>query len=89
MAARYGLWDTEAGNSLGFYASQDAALIVVRRALNSHGEEAVAALALDREDESGEGGLIAAGDTLIELAREWPDDRPPASSSSLRTSHRR
>lgn len=67
MAERYGLWDVESGNNLGFYPTQDAALAVVRQELRAYGRESVNTLALDRDDTAG-GGLVAEGDGLIELA---------------------
>lgn len=68
MAARYGLWDVESGNNLGFYPTQDAALAVVRRELRAYGKASVVTLALDRADHQGGSGLVAEGTGLIVLA---------------------
>jgi hypothetical protein len=68
MAVRYGLWDVESGNNLGFYATQDAALAVVRQELRAYGREAVMTLALDYADAPTGGGLVAEGAGLVALA---------------------
>lgn len=68
MTARYGLWDVESGNNLGFYPTQDAALAAVRRELRAYGKASVITLALDREDQQGGSGLVAEGVGLIVLA---------------------
>src|SRR4051794_2969872 len=67
MASRYGLWDVESGNNVGFYPTKDAALAVVRQELRAYGREAVLSLALDRDETPG-GGLVAEGEDLILLA---------------------
>lgn len=68
MAVRYGLWDIESGNNLGFYATQDAALAVVRQELHAYGREAVMTLALDYADAPTGDGLVAEGAGLVALA---------------------
>ena len=68
MVARYGLWDVESGNNLGFYPTQEAALAVVRQELRAYGQESVSTLALDRDDTPGAGELVAEGAGLIALA---------------------
>jgi hypothetical protein len=77
MAARFGLWDVESGNNIGFYPTQDAALAVIRQELREYGREAVLSLALDRDETSG-GGLVAEGEDLIVLAEsaELPQHSP-------------
>ncbi len=42
----YELWDTETGNLVGEYDSEDAALAVVRDAQRLHGPDALTALTL-------------------------------------------
>lgn len=68
MAARYGLWDVESGNNLGFYPTQEAALAVVRQELRAYGRESVSTLALDCDVTPGGGALVAEGAGLIALA---------------------
>lgn len=86
MAARFGLWDVESGNNLGFYPTQDAALAVVRREFRAHGRDAVITLALDRDDPQGKGGLIAEGAALIALAESAaPPMLPKHSTPALST----
>jgi hypothetical protein len=78
MTVRFGLWDVESGNSLGFYPTLVAALATVRRELRQYGREAVATLALDVDDGKGGGGLVAEGVGLLALAQRR-EARKPAS----------
>jgi hypothetical protein len=62
------VWETESANLVGSYATEDAALAIVRRAIDAHGREAVATLLLLREDERGRLAKIAEGTALGDLA---------------------
>lgn len=64
----YELFDTESANQVGVYETEEAALAVVRDAVRAHGLDAVATLALGREDEAGDTTVIASGIALAELA---------------------
>ena len=64
----YELWDGETRNVLGTYASEEAALAVIRNLLQKHGPGAIAGLLLGREDESGRSTLIAEGSALVRRA---------------------
>ncbi len=64
----YQLWDMESANLLGSYASQEAALDIVRQAIQKHGPEAIATLLLLREDADGQLTDLAESTALVELA---------------------
>ena len=68
----YEIWDLESGNRLGEYDSRAAALAELRDALAHHGEEYVATLLLDAEDEAGHTELVAKGPALVALAKTDP-----------------
>lgn len=65
----YGLWDTETNNLVGDFDNRRDALALVLRAIERNGPHDTDTLALDVEDEHGEGHLIAYGPELAELAR--------------------
>lgn len=66
----YEIWDEETGNILTWHGSEAEALSVVVATVERHGRDAVATWALVREDgmERDEGGSIARGDALADLA---------------------
>jgi hypothetical protein len=66
MAVKFGLWDTESGNLVAAYDSEDAALALVRDTLQAHGRAYVASLALIREGAHGPLNVLAQGDDLVE-----------------------
>lgn len=66
----YGIWDTETNNLVGDFDNKRDALALVLRAIERNGVHDVDTLALDVEDEHGEGYLIATGQELAELARQ-------------------
>ena len=66
----YSLWDTEAGNSLGTFASEDEALAVISSVLEINGDDLAQALELGRH-EGEEEHLVATGPTLIERVQAW------------------
>ncbi len=70
MADVYELWDRETANQIGSYASRDEAMAIVRDAVRTHGADALATVALGREDEAGDTVVIAAGRALVELAAQ-------------------
>jgi hypothetical protein len=49
------LWDTDSGNMVGDYATEADALLIVREAVQRHGADMAAALALgaEHDDEAG------------------------------------
>lgn len=65
----YGLWDTETNNLIGDFDNERDALALVLRAIERNGPRDAETLALDVEDEHGEGRLIASGKELAERAR--------------------
>lgn len=72
----YGLWDTETNNLVGDFDNRRDALALVLRAIERNGPHDTDTLALDVEDEHGEGQLIAYGPELAELARrEFASER--------------
>ncbi|MGH2532251.1 MAG: hypothetical protein ACRDJW_08065 [Thermomicrobiales bacterium] len=66
------LWDTETNNLVGNYDTREAALQIVQNAIQAHGVDATARLALGYEDRQGRTTLIAQGTDLIELAQRRP-----------------
>jgi hypothetical protein len=67
---QFGLIDTESGNMVGWYESEEAALRDVAADVERFGPEApdVLSLALFRTDLPGERGRIAAGPALVRRA---------------------
>lgn len=65
----YGLWDTETNDLIGDFDNERDALALVLRAIERNGPHDTDTLALDVEDEHGEGHLIASGQELAERAR--------------------
>lgn len=62
------LVENTTGNLVGEYDSQEEALEVVRRAVEQHGEEAVATLSLNHEGARGRVVALACGRALARLA---------------------
>lgn len=79
------LWDTETGNMVGDYATEAAALMIVRDAMRRHGTAIAATLALGAEYDD-EGGAdddlppVLHGPELISRAR---GERPDEAADSL------
>lgn len=70
----YSLWDTETGNSLGTFASEDEALAVASAVLETNGDELAQVLELGcHEDEDGR--LVATGSALIARVQTWRRQR--------------
>jgi hypothetical protein len=71
------LWDTETGNLVGDYDSEDEALAVIRDALRRFGPTAIAPLALGAEHDD-EGGLdddlppVLQGEDLVARVQGGP-----------------
>jgi hypothetical protein len=63
----YELWDLETGNLVGGYATEAAALAVVRRAIARYGRASMATLALARESR-GRTTALAEGEALADRA---------------------
>jgi hypothetical protein len=66
----FALWDLETGNLVGAYDSVEAALAVVRRAIQTHGPAYVDPLALVRENSRGRSKVLAEGAALVEYAQQ-------------------
>jgi hypothetical protein len=64
----YELWDVEFGNLLADFATEDAALAVVRDTVEARGADSITHLALAYEDENGDTHPIAAGLALADRA---------------------
>jgi len=62
------LWEAESANLVGSYESEDAALMIVRKAIEQHGRDAVDSLVLLREGTRGHLATIAEGTVLADLA---------------------
>ena len=76
-SAHWELWDTETGNLVGDYDSEDDALAIVRDALRRLGPSAIAPLALGAEHDD-EGGRdedlppVLQGGDLVARAQRGP-----------------
>lgn len=70
----YEIWDQETGNILAWHDTEAEALSVVSATVERHGRDAVTTWALVREDgmERDEGGIVASGDVLADLALHAP-----------------
>ena len=64
----YTLMDTDTGNLLGTYATEQEALILVQGAIAAYGTEYADGLVLGGEDAKGRTTLIAEGEGLAKLA---------------------
>jgi hypothetical protein len=62
------LWETESANLVGSYPTEEAALAVVRSAIEKHGLEALDTIVLLREGARGRLTTVAEGPALVELA---------------------
>jgi hypothetical protein len=62
------LWEADSANLVGSYPTREAALAIVRDAVQKHGREGVASLVLVREDARGRVTTVGEGDALVELA---------------------
>jgi hypothetical protein len=62
------LWEAESADLIGSYESEDAALAIVRRAIEQHGREAVDTLVLLRRETRGELSAVSEGAALADLA---------------------
>lgn len=62
------LWETESANLVGSYLTEDAALAIVRDAIDQHGREIVDTLLLLQEEPGGRFTKIAEGLALVDLA---------------------
>lgn len=62
------LWEAESANLVGSYSTEDAALAIVRKAVETHGRGAAASLVLLREDKRSRLKKIAEGSALVDLA---------------------
>lgn len=68
MSATFEIFDVETANQIGTYDTVEEALRVINDALGRVGPEAIANLALGREDEVGDTEVVARGDDLLRLA---------------------
>jgi hypothetical protein len=64
----YQLWESDSANLVGSYETEDDALLIVRKAVETHGRGTVRSLVLIREDPQGRLTDVAGGDTLADLA---------------------
>lgn len=76
---RYELFDTDGGNLVGTFPTQEAALDIVRSSVERFGEPSIVTVALEGEDDDGESFVIAIGEDLIRLA--FPQGVPVAVAS--------
>jgi hypothetical protein len=69
MLTLFELMDVEAGSVVGFYATEEEALAVVRNAADTYGDSAVLSLALSGGTKQEITELIARGPELLDRAR--------------------
>lgn len=62
------LWEAESANLVGSYPTEEAALLVVRAAIERHGRETLDSLVLLREEVRGQIIPVAEGAALADLA---------------------
>lgn len=62
------LWEMESANLVGSYPTEDAALDMVRKAIEKHGRESMDAIVLLREGARGRLTKIAEGAALADRA---------------------
>jgi len=77
MREWYELWDTDAGNMIGAFATEHEALVDVRELLKVNGADYANDLALAKRREDG-GDPIASGSALVSLAEENRPERRSA-----------
>lgn len=65
----YALWETRSRNMVAHFDNEHDALALVWENIEINGPAIAESLALDVEDEDGEGYLIASGEELAERAR--------------------
>jgi hypothetical protein len=70
MTAYFDLWDTDSGNCLGSFATQDEALAIVAALLDANGDRYADDLDLGHVDEEDRFRRIATGSALAAMARE-------------------
>lgn len=76
----YELWDIESRSIVGAFDNEDAALAVVRQAVDEHGAGTAETLALVQEDIRGRITTLAVGSTLVTRAAS----RAPALATGSR-----
>jgi len=82
----YSLWDTDTGNSLGTYETEDEALAVVHGLLLVNNPDFAEALGLGCHHRLGSERPVAAGAELARLAgAEVSSDHVPAEPAELAT----
>ena len=70
MTAYIDLWDTDSGNCLGTFATQDEALVIVAALLDANGDRYADDLDLGEVDEDDRYRRIATGAALVVMARD-------------------
>lgn len=68
MMEFYELWDTESGNLINTYNTEEAALAIVRDLIALNGFSYAEFLALGRQSSSGEIEMVAEGSALVARA---------------------
>ena len=82
MAITYELWDVDAGNIIGSFATKEESLAVVDRLLEAYGQDYAENLDLSLRDDSGSSRVVASGDVLIAML-ERTDARPAESLTQV------
>lgn len=78
MTRHYQLWDTQTGNLMDTFTTQTEALVFVRDVVTAEDPSVVDGWALGWGDDHGDGGAIAEGQRLAELALSVAVAPPPS-----------
>ncbi len=68
MEVRYEIWDTETGNLIGEFATEDEALDLVRYAIEDWGMDAAASLVMGYGEDNSVASQVIEGRALLERA---------------------
>jgi hypothetical protein len=68
MEERYEIWDTETGNLIGEFPTEDEALQLVRHAIEDWGKDAAATLVMGYGQNDEVASQVAEGEALIKRA---------------------
>jgi hypothetical protein len=75
MAITYELWDVNAGNIIGAFATKEDTLAVVDRLLEAYGQDYAEILDLTFRDDSGSSQVVASGVGIVTMLN-GSDARP-------------
>ncbi len=83
MDATYELWDVDAGNIVGAFASEDEGLDVAAALLATYGRDYANHLNLSHRDGAGGARVVAIGSRLIEMTERRAQERKQRAGAPL------